>query len=64
MSTKPSQYAYIVTDSDNGQKSRWTRVGAVWPHKNGQGFDLVIPAGMAVYGRVVCLPPKEDADDK
>ena len=35
-------------------------VGAVLPHKNGVGFDLVIPIGMAVSGRIVCMPPSDD----
>ena len=61
MSTKPSHFAYIVTDPKEGtdKKAFWHRVGTVWPHKNGNGFDLVIPEGLSVSGRVVCTEPKE-----
>jgi hypothetical protein len=34
-------------------------VGAIWPHKNGNGFDLVIPAWLSVAGRIVCVERKD-----
>lgn len=66
MTTKPSHHAYLVQDADEaaGRKARWTEVGAVWPHKNGEGFDLVLPPGLSVTGRIVCMPPKVEATDK
>lgn len=59
---KPSFIAYVVTDAKEGsdKKAIWNRVGAVWPHKNGKGFDLVIPEGISVTGRIVCIEPKAD----
>jgi len=64
MSNKPTHNAYIVTTpkEDNG-KASWHLVGAAWPHKNGNGFDVVITEGISVTGRIVCterkeLPPK------
>lgn len=61
--TKPSHRAYLVETLPEGsdRKPRWIEVGVIWPHKQGQGFDLVIPAGMAVSGRIVCVPPKDEA---
>jgi type IV secretory pathway TraG/TraD family ATPase VirD4 len=32
----------------------------VFPHKSGKGFDLVIPDGISVSGRIVCTEPKSD----
>ncbi len=60
--TKPTHRAYLVENAPEGsdRKARWIEVGAVWPHKNGVGFDLVIPTGMAVSGRIVCMPPSDD----
>lgn len=60
MSTKPTYHAYIVNDPKEGsdKKARWIEIGAVWPHKSGTGFDLVILEGLSVTGRVVCMPPK------
>jgi len=64
MSSKPSHIAYVVTDPKEGtdRKPIWREVGAVWPHKNGSGFDIVIPEGIAVSGRLVCTERKEKTE--
>ena len=61
MSSKPTHTAFIVIDPKEGsdRKASWHEVGAIWPHKNGKGFDLVIPAGISVSGRIVCTERKE-----
>ena len=61
MSNKPSHIAYVVTEpeSDSERKAQWYQVGAIWPHQNGKGFDLVIPPGVTLSGRIVCTPRKE-----
>jgi hypothetical protein len=62
---KPTHVAYVVTDSkEEGKKGYWREIGAVWPHKNGEGFDLVIPEGISVTGRIVCTKPKEKTGEK
>ena len=63
MSQKPTHTAYVVTEAKPGSeaKANWQEVGAVWPHKNGTGFDLVIPRGVSVSGRLVCTARKEKA---
>ncbi len=61
MSNKPSHTAYVVTDPKAGtdRKAQWHEVGTVWPHKKGGGFDLVIPAGLSVTGRIVITERKD-----
>ena len=61
MSSKPTHTAYVVIDPKEGsdRKAQWIEVGAVWPHSDGDGFDLVIPAGISLSGRVVCSERKE-----
>ena len=63
MSSKPSHIAYVVTDPDEGseRKAQWFPVGAIWPHRSGKGFDLVIPPGVTLSGRIVCTERKEQA---
>jgi hypothetical protein len=58
--SKPTHRAYIVVEPKEGsdRKAKWVLVGAVWPHKNGNGFDVVIPSGCPVSGRIVCTQPK------
>ena len=62
MSSTPTHNAYVVINPKEGsdRKATWLRVGAVWPHKNGGGFDLVIPEGISVSGRIVCREPREE----
>lgn len=64
--SKPSHKAYVVIDPKEGseRKARWLEVGAVWPHKHGEGFDLTIPEGLAVSGRIVCVVPKAEGEQR
>lgn len=59
MNTKPPLRAYVVTEGKDEGKGFWREIGAVWPHKNGNGFDIVIHDQISVSGRVVCIEPKE-----
>jgi hypothetical protein len=61
MSNKPTHTAYVVVEPKDGsdRKAQWHEVGAIWSHKNGLGFDLVIPTGVSVAGRIVCTERKE-----
>lgn len=61
MSMKPTHTAYIVIEPKEGtdRKAQWHEIGAIWSHTKGRGFDLVIPAGMSVTGRIVCIERKE-----
>ena len=62
--TKPTYRAYIVEAAPAGsdRKSHWIEVGTVWNHKSGKGFDLVIPTGISVSGRIVCITPKDESE--
>ena len=61
MSSKPTHTAYVVVDAPAGsdKKAQWFPIGTVWSHSNGDGFDLVIPPGVTVSGRLVCRKRKE-----
>ena len=58
---KPTHIAYVVTEPKQGsdKKGIWREVGAIWPHKNGSGFDLVVIDQVSVSGRIVCTERKE-----
>ncbi len=59
--TRPTHHAHVVsTPKKEGDKATWTRIGSVFPHQNGTGFDIVIRDGISVSGRIVCTEPKED----
>jgi len=36
--SRPTHRIYSVTKE--GEKTRWTELGAAWPHKDGKGFNL------------------------
>ena len=61
MNSKPTHTAYVVIDAkeDSDKKAQWIEVGAVWSHSDGSGFDLVIPLGINLSGRIVCRKRKE-----
>jgi len=65
---RPAYKAFVVEDKDGEQdKGFWNRVGSVWPHKDGKGYNLVIPPGISVSGRIVLREFTEDDakdDDK
>ena len=59
--SKPTHIAYVVTNPKEGSEKEavWNRVGAIWPHKNGNGFDLVLFDQLSVSGRIVCTERKD-----
>jgi hypothetical protein len=62
MATKPTHSAFVVTGK--GNKASWHEVGAVWVHKDGSGFDLVVYEGISVSGRIVCRERKARQESK
>ena len=44
------------------EKKDWRRVGSVWPHGKGGGFDVVIFDQLSVTGRITCTVPKDEED--
>lgn len=48
--------AYIVVDApqgDSARKTQWHRVAPAFPHDDGKGFNIELPPGMSVSGRLV-----------
>jgi hypothetical protein len=56
---KPSYRAFIVTDKGEGVKADWKEVAVTFSHKDGKGHDLLIPAGMALSGRITLRESSE-----
>jgi hypothetical protein len=56
----PSHVAYHVRDRA-GKKGFWTRIGSVWPHADGKGFNVqldVVPLDGRISLRI--LSDKKD----
>lgn len=49
-SKAPSHIAYQVRDNEGG-KGFWTRIGAAWPHKDANGFNIQLES-VPLDGRI------------
>ena len=63
-SRKPTHAVYQVTGKADA--ATWTRIGAAWPHQDGNGFNLALDA-VPLHGRIVIRTitdkaPAKDAD--
>ena len=56
---KPTHEAFVVTGEGDG--AFWTKIGAVWPHEDGKGFNVDLIA-LPVSGRLVIRERKDSAD--
>lgn len=54
---RPSHYAYKVNEGQDG-KSYFNKIGAAFPHHDGQGFNVVLDA-QPVDGRLTLRTPQE-----
>ena len=62
-SRKPALRLYSVIEGQRGKKSRWIPVGALFPHEDGEGFNVqldAIPVGFD--GRLVARQPKPEEE--
>jgi hypothetical protein len=57
---KPVYNAYSVREyeKDGKKDSFWTKIGVVFEHKDGKGYDIVLDA-FPVNGRVSIREPKD-----
>ncbi len=58
---RPSHIAYHVRDGQDG-KSFFNRVGSAFPHKDGEGFNVILDA-VPVDGNVTLRTPKERVEE-
>ncbi len=57
----PSHYAYSVREGKGEDpKGFWTRIGAYFPHEDGEGGTLILDA-LPIHGRIVLRTPKDEA---
>ena len=59
--SKPTHIAYTVReykDAQGNAKSRWHEIGAAWPTKSGNGFNLTLFA-LPVDGQISLIVPSE-----
>ena len=59
-SKSPSHVVYQVRDRE-GSKGFFTRIGAAWPHKDGNGFNIQIES-VPLDGRITLRVATEKKD--
>lgn len=60
-SKAPSHIAYHVPDRE-GRKAFWTRIGSVWPHADGKGFNIQLDGLVPLDGRITIRVATEKKD--
>jgi hypothetical protein len=56
----PALLAYHVREAKDGKgKGFWTRIGAAWPHEDGEGFNVQFDM-VPLNGKIVLRAPKAD----
>ena len=53
-------YAVYVVEGE-GDAAFWTKIGAAWPHEDGEGFNIQLTA-MPLNGRLVVRKPKANKE--
>jgi len=59
-SKRPAYEAFVI--EGEGRKAFWTKIGAAWPHDDGEGFNLNLIA-LPIDGRVSLRVPRADKRD-
>lgn len=64
MTTQPNKPSHAVYHVEGeGQKKFWTKIGAAWPHDDGEGFNINLTC-LPVDGRLVIRKPREDTQQE
>lgn len=62
MTTTSNRPSHVVSIVDGeGENATWTEIGALWPHKDGNGFNLNLIA-VPVTGRLVIRIRKDKSE--
>lgn len=57
----PSHIVYQVIERNDNKGSVWTRIGAAWPHQDGNGFNLTLSA-LPLDGRLTLRVPTDETE--
>jgi hypothetical protein len=59
---QPTHHAYTVI-KHQGRKDYWVKIGSVFPHKDGKGFNVTLQAA-PLDGKIVCRDIGDEPDDE
>ncbi len=52
------------TDAGGKEQNYWTDVGVAFPHRDGEGFNVVIRKGLSVSGTLILRTPRSSEKEK
>ena len=55
---RPTHRVYAVTERGEA-KAFWTPIGAAWPHRDGQGYNVELSCIPHANARIVIRMPRE-----
>jgi hypothetical protein len=59
--TKPAFYAYQVRNREGQAEGYWTKIGVVFSHQDGKGFNVVLDA-IPLDGQITLRVPAEKTE--
>ncbi len=59
---RPTHYVYAVRKG-SGDKAFWTRIGAAWANKDGEGFSVKLDLLPLNGADIVIRTPREDREE-
>ena len=57
---RPSHYVYAVRKGAKGGKGFWTRIGAAWANRDGEGFSVKLDLIPIDGADIVIRTPREE----
>ena len=61
MAGKAPDFNAFTVRQEEGKDDFWIKIGAMWAHGNGKGYNLILQA-LPLDGKIVLLTPKEDEE--
>ena len=61
-SSKPAYIAYSVRNSEDQKEGFWTRIGAAFAHKDGNGYNLLVDV-FPLDGRITLRVPSDKSEE-
>ena len=60
---RPSHYVYAVRKGSQGGKAFWTRIGAAWANRDGEGFSVKLDLVPINGSEIVIRTPREEREE-
>ncbi len=56
----PTHVVYAVTKKAGAKKGYWTKIGGLWPHRDGKGFSVQLSCVPQSNAEIVIRMPRSE----